>query len=64
MIDRTMHYPKTIDDMAKVLEFLRNKYGRLDSIPYEDAVIPTHEFFDDLCQRILKLEQKETNKND
>ena len=53
--------PNTVEEMAGALEILRQKYGALNRIPYQDCITPTHMFFDDLCRRLLALEQKETD---
>jgi hypothetical protein len=50
-----------VEEMADALEILRQKYGALNRIPYQDCITPTHMFFDDLCRRLLALEQKETD---
>ncbi len=52
--------PKTVEEMADAIQALRQKYGALTSVPYEDCIVPTHMFFEDLCKRLLILENKET----
>lgn len=50
-------YPNTVEEMLQALAELRQKHRTLDKIPYKDSLIPTHKFFEDLCNRLLALEK-------
>ena len=50
-------YPTTVEEMLEALEELRQKHRTLDKIPHKDSLIPTHKFFEDLCNRLLALEK-------
>lgn len=49
--------PNNVEEMLQALAKLRQKHRTLDKIPYQDSLIPTHKFFEDLCNRLLALEK-------
>lgn len=50
-------YPNTVEEMLQALAELRQKHHTLDKIPYKDSLVPTHKFFEDLCNRLVALEK-------
>ncbi len=49
--------PPTVDAMVEAIEHIFSTYSKGELVPYHDSIIPTHEFFLDLCQRLLTVEQ-------
>jgi hypothetical protein len=53
--------PPTVEAMADAIEHIFKTYSKGELVPYEDSIIPTHEFFLDLCQRLLAVEHVLSN---
>lgn len=49
--------PPTVEAMADAIEHIFKTYSKGELVPYEDSIIPTHEFFLDLCQRLITVEK-------
>jgi len=49
--------PRTIEGMINSLRELKETYPD-GFVPYEDCIVPTHEFFLHLCERIVSIEKR------
>lgn len=49
--------PPTVDAMVEAIEHIFTTYPKGELVPYHDSIIPTHEFFLDLCQRLIAVEK-------
>jgi hypothetical protein len=54
-----MNDPKTVEEAVEALDDLFQKHGQIDSVPFEDSLIPTHRLFWDLLNRVLILEAQQ-----
>ncbi len=57
MDEKINRRPKTVETMIEQLTRLIEKYQE-DSIPYEEAITPTHTFILDLCERLVAVEDR------
>ena len=57
MEEKVNRKPMTVETMIEQLTRLMEKYHE-DSIPYEDAITPTHTFILDLCERLIAVEDR------
>jgi hypothetical protein len=60
MDEKIVRRPKTVEVMIEQLTRLIDKYNE-DSIPYEEAITPTHTFILDLCERLVAVEDRLNN---
>jgi hypothetical protein len=60
MDDKIVRKPMTVETMIEQLTRLLDKYHD-DSIPYDEAITPTHTFILDLCERLVALEDRLNN---
>lgn len=49
--------PFTVEKMIQHTKRLLSEYPD-GQIPYEECIIPTHDFFLDFCERLVALEKK------
>ena len=52
--------PESVEGMLKQLTKIKKNYPN-GHVPYDDCIIPTHEFFLDFCERLIALEKKVNN---
>lgn len=49
--------PSTVEEMVEAINHIFTKYPKGKLVPFEDSVMPTHEFFLDLCQGLIAIEK-------